>query len=151
MSIFDNGNWELVSPLVGGKRPARDSIHLTISNKQMKLSREAVKVMGSPTQVDVWIATDSGRLLFINQGTDGRKTKDGAIHCYRKELISKVMEHLILYGSVKKYIEIERTYFCVEGKEFKEQDPKDQSKWLHGVEFDLANAYYCQKSWKKKE
>ena len=150
MSIFDTGNWELVTLVKNGRMPARGSIHLTISKKLIKLSPEAVKVMGSPTQVDIW--TNEGRILFINnKRKGGRRPKDGSLCFHKPGLISEVMERLILYGSVEEHIgsddkPLPGAYFCVEGKEFKERDPKDRRKWLHGVEFDLANAYYCQMS-----
>ena len=107
------------------------------------------------TYTEVWFGKEDGRLLFIgkNRYMDGsvriRKTKDGSMRYRRPDFLEKVMEHLILFGSMDAHIgaddkPLPGAYFCVDGKEFRERDPKDGRRWLKGVEFDVTSAYYCQ-------
>ena len=156
MGILDSGNWVLWKPESNGDRkPTRGITRLTISKKIIKLSAEARKAMGSPKFISVWTNETNGKIIFLahNRKVSGsyeiRKTKSGTIFFRDQEMIDLAMERLILFGSMADHIgnddkPLPGAFFCVDGEAFKEKDPKDGRRWLKGVEFDLASAYYCQ-------
>ena len=158
MGFLDSGNWKLYTPDPDrSRRPTRGAIRLTISAKVVTLSPEARKAMGDPSYIEVWRGKRDGRVIFIGSDhyTSGcmgvRNTKGGVIRFRKPEFVAELMEHLIIWGNVTTHIgsddkPLPGAYFCVDGKEFKERNPKDRRKWLVGVEFDLAKAYYCQMS-----
>ena len=173
MGILDSGNWVKWKPDPKGERkPIRGATRLTISSKIIKLSAEVRKAMGSPKFISVWTSEENGKIIFLahNKHVSGsyeiRNTKNGTIFFRHSELIDLAMERLIIFSSVTDHIgnddkPLPGAYFCVDGEAFKEKDPKDGRRWLKGIEFDLAKAYYCQvpldainsakEYWKKKE
>lgn len=156
MGILDSGNWVLWKPDANGDRkPTRGANRLTISRRGVKLSAEAVKSMGSPKFITVWTREDNGKIIFLANekyetgAYEVRNTKSGAVFFRGQHMIDLTMERLILFSSMNDHIgnddrPLPGAFFCVDGKAFKEQNPMDGRRWLKGVEFDLAKAYYCQ-------